>query len=334
MIYLDSAAAEKPVAASLDALNEATVRSWGNPNSAHAAGRAAAAQIRCAQKIVAECLNCKPSEVHFCGTACEAAQWVAESIPCTRWRVSGVEHDCVNRAAERGSGTGYAVIAQMLSNNETGEIYPAPMMHTKNCLWICDATAAVGHIRVDFQWLGCDYLIADALKFGGVPGAAILIAREGVPLSERHGTPSVPLIASLAAALEDAHKKLLAGGETETFRLLQELHQRLSEIPGYRINRGKEECQILPHILNCSFEGVDGDALAAVLSERYRIMVSTGAACRSGTGEPSRVLLASGVPEAQARGAIRISLCRDTTAAEIETAAAAIAKAVEWLRTM
>lgn len=339
MIYLDAAAAERPAAAALSAAAAAAEENFANPNASHAAGRRALQEIFLSRERIAAALNCATDAIHFAPTASVALDAALQTAARVVGSValSPTEHASAAEAVHRNPPAGDAgrkAIVRMLANNETGEIYPRPGNRRPGDLWICDATAAVGHMPVDFTALGCDYLICDGLKFGGLPGCAAVVVADGAtePATAWLGTPSLPLIASFAAALAERTAQL-PELQQQWARQWHELRQRLLPIPGYHDTLCIAAANILPNILNCSFAGVEGEVLALALSEQG-VMVSTGAACRSGIHGPSPVLLASGVPEDIAAGAIRISLSADTTDSEIEEAAGIIRQTVENLRRM
>lgn len=340
MIYLDHAAATRPLPCALDAMNSVLLKTWGNPNSTHASGEAAREILEDARARIARCIGAenKQSSIHFFPTATAAAQTALYSLTAAGYGVARYEtehHAVLNsthieRATAQHRGAKGLAYARMLANNETGEIYPPPEREP-NMPWLCDATAAAGHIPVDVNSLGCDYLIADALKFGGVPGAAFLYAAPGAPFFPliEGGTPPVALIAAMAAALEwqTAHME-------ENTRKISDLRRKisyaLSGISGARWNM-QDVSQFLPYIFNISFPGVEGETLALLLS-REGVMVSVGAVCTSGNHEPSHVLMAMYGDEARARSAIRISLSHENTAQECEEAAKKIAACVAQLR--
>ena len=221
-------------------------------------------------------------------------------------------------------------------------MFPHPFGIKELCqLWLCDATAAVGHVPVSFRQIGCDYLVADAIKFGGVSGAAILIAKKDAPLSPlirgggqergmRSGTENVPAVCAMATALEWQIEHM----EENTMRLTgmrDMLERELLKIDGAVLNSPLHTRNCLPHILNISFLGVDAHALVLLLSKQ-EVMVSAGAACSNGLNEPSHVIMAMYNDEARARSAIRISLSHENTMGECTYAILAITKAVNHLR--
>lgn len=341
MIYLDHAAMTPPLPRAREAFLAAP---FGNPSSEHHAGQTAGIALENARYTIAKCLDAEPMEVYITSTATEAAAWVIHSLAEAGIAVdaSPFEHHAVseNVAGRRSNAMVLPCYrAQMYANNETGEIFTASPS-ARYSGWICDATAAVGHVPISFRQLGCDYLIADALKFGGYPGAAFLIAKQGAPLyplirgggqerGMRSGTENVPAICAMAAALEWQTEHMEENTEKLT-KMRDFIYSQLNEIPDVKWNTPLET-YCLPHILNVSFDGVDGHALALLLSH-VGVMVSAGAACSSGKNEPSHVLMAMFRDEARARSAIRISLSPHNTPEEIAEAGAKIAECVKYLR--
>lgn len=346
MIYLDHAAATKPLPKAIAALINTP---QGNPNSTHAAGEAARASLGEALATIVRCIGARSGDIHLFPTATAAAQTAIYSCYAAGYagqRNATEHHSILERTyiqrfvMQNTAATGRFFIAQMLANNETGEIYGKPEL-CKGDLWLCDATAALGHIPVDVEQLGCDYLVGDALKFGGVPGAAFLYVRPGAPFFPliEGGTPPVALACAMAAALkwhtehmDENRARIELLRETMISSLLAQMD--ILRVNSWIINispEAEEKSLLLPHILNVSFDGVDGKALALMLSKRG-VMVSAGAACTSGNNEPSHVLMAMYGDENRTRSAIRISLSHENTAEECEQAAKIIAECVQTLR--
>lgn len=342
-IYLDSAAMHRPIPCAVDAFRTAP---FGNPSSEHAVGQAARDALEQAREKIAKLMDCEPQELYFTSTATEAAAMVMNSLaqcPHDTAEPSDFEHHAIseNIIQPRGWTFPNVYFAQMLANNESGEIFrEKPQCYDG---WICDATAAVGHIPVSFRELGCDYLIADGIKFGGLPGAAFLIAKQEAPLSPlirgggqergmRSGTENVPAICSMAAALE-WQTEHMETNQKELRKMQRSLEDALVEIKGSKLNTPHYTAPTLPHILNMSFDGVDAHALALLLS-KDGVMVSAGAACSNGLNEPSHVIMAMFHDEARARSAIRISLSHENTMEECKIAAEKIAECVEYLRSI
>lgn len=344
MIYFDNAATTPVLPCAWDAMQSAPE---GNPSSSHAAGREAKAALEKARATIARCLNCDPGEVYFTSGATESCNWM---VKCLRMETdainySGTVHHAVSEAARSylvpiaTHGKPSAVLS--LVNNETGQIsdvYAFRRYHRYRRIGI-DATAAVGHIIVNFRALGADYMAFGGHKFGAPKGIGALIVRQGRPINpllhggaqergERGGTVSVPLVCAMAAALE-WHTAHMAENFTHLIDLRDRLLHRLTESGvEYQINGGKNTAA---HILSLTFPGVYGASLAAALSYNG-VMVSTGSACSSGDNAASANLMASGLTEEEALSTIRFSFDWYNTTAEASEAACIIADIVPTLR--
>ena len=105
----------------------------------------------------------------------------------------------------------------------------------------------------------------------------------------------------------------------------------MSAVPGAVVNRPRENAQRLWNTTNIAFPGLEAEAILLSLSERG-VCASAGAACSSGSLEPSPVLLAMGIPARLAHGSVRLSLSRDTTGEEIDRAIATVAEVIASLQ--
>lgn len=346
MIYLDHAAITPPLPCAIDAMNSVLRESWGNPNSAHAIGGIARDALEQAKSKIAGCINAAPDEIFLCSGATEAAKWAIYSLVAEGYGVSRYDtehnsvlgHSYLEQLVEQTRGAKGLAYARMLANNETGEIFPPPQREP-DMPWLCDATAALGHIPVDVKKLDCDYLFGSAQKFGGIPGVGFLYVKDGSPLhpligaddEQRAGTPPVALISAMAAALE-WNKAHMAENTKQVNRARMAFLGPVCNRRDIWINSKQELSgkHQIPHILNVSFDGVDGKTLALMLSMRG-VMVSGGAACSSGDNEPSHVIRAM-YGEELAKSAIRISFSHETTLDEAAQAARIIAECVDTLR--
>lgn len=349
MIYFDNAATTPVLPCAWDAIKSAPE---GNAASSHAAGREAKAALEKARATIARCLNCAPCEVYFTSGATEACNWM---VKCLRIESDGIIYNgTVHHAVSEGihaysspnapRGKPSAILS--LVNNETGQISDVYAFRRNNRPHriALDATAAVGHIPVDFKALGADYMAFGGHKFGSLKGIGALIVREGCPITPllhggaqergmRGGTVSVPLVSSMAAALiwRSLH---MEENEKAIRAVAQEL---IISLGCYRVDfdinlpDGKSSKDCAPHILSIRFPGVYGAALAAALSENG-VMVSTGSACSSGDNAPSANLMASGLTEQEALETIRFSFDWYNTTAEASEAAGIIARLVPALR--
>lgn len=343
-IYFDNAATTPVLPCAWDAMRTAPE---GNPSSSHAAGREAKAALERSRAIIARCLNCAPCEVYFTSGATEACNWM---VKCLRMESDGIIYNgTVHHAVSEGihaysspnapRGKPSAVLS--LVNNETGQIsdvYAFRRYHSYRRIGI-DATAAVGHLIVNFRALGADYMAFGGHKFGAPKGIGALIVREGCPIAPmifggaqergmRGGTVSVPLACAMAAALE-WHTAHMEENITHLITVRGRLFHRLAEGGvEYRVNDGKNTAA---HILSLTFPGVYGAALAAALSD-HGVMVSTGSACSSGENRASENLIASGLTEEEALSTVRFSFDWQNTPAEADEAAKIIARLIPHLK--
>lgn len=344
MIYFDNAATTPVLPCAWNAMQAAPE---GNPASSHAAGREAKAALEKARAAIAQCLNCDPGEVYFTSGATESCNWM---VKCLRIESDGIIYNgTVHHAVSEGihaysspnapRGKPSAVLS--LVNNETGQIsdVDAFCRKTRPCRIGIDATAAVGHIPINFRALGADYMAFGGHKFGAPKGIGALIVREGCPITpllhggaqergERGGTVSVPLACAMAAALE-WHTAHMEENITHLIDLRDRLLHRLTESGvEYRVNGGKNTAA---HILSLTFPGVYGAALAAALSD-HGVMVSTGSACSSGENRASENLIASGLTEEEALSTVRFSFDWQNTPSEADEAAQIIARLIPHLK--
>lgn len=237
-----------------------------------------------------------------------------------------------------------ALVSVMYANNETGVIAPIPelarLAHDAGARFHTDAVQACGKIPVDVEKLGVDLLSLSGHKFYGPKGTGALYVRRGVPFksifrgggqerSRRPGTENVPGIVGLARATRLASSTL----ERES-RRLRDLRDGLEAsilrgIDGSHVNGlGSERT---PNTVSFRFDGVDGERLMKTL-DRDGFAVSTGAACSSGSVEPSHVLLALGLGPEQVQGSIRVSLGRYTEQPHVGALKDAILRAVSSVR--
>jgi cysteine desulfurase len=236
-----------------------------------------------------------------------------------------VDPDELRRAITPGT----ALVSIMHANNETGTIEPieecARIAHEHGVLFHTDAAQSVGKIPTRVDELGVDLLSIAGHKLYAPKGVGALYVRSGTRLEplihgaghesgRRAGTESALLASALGAA------SILAadlGSMSATRKLRDQLWQGLEERFGNGVVLNGHPERRLPNTLNVSFIGHTGaDILAAVTD----IAASTGSACHSGRVELSPVLRAMGVSEEVGRGAIRFSLGRGTTTADIQEA--------------
>ncbi|MGQ9712251.1 MAG: cysteine desulfurase NifS [Desulfotomaculales bacterium] len=238
------------------------------------------------------------------------------------------------------------LISVMHANNEVATIEPvaeiAGVTREAGVCFHTDAVQTVGHLPVDVNELGVDLLSIAAHKLYGPKGMGALYIRNGTRMAPlmvggaqergmRAGTENVAGIVGFGKAAE------IAGRETPAaIPRLRHLRDRLIEgltqnIPGVRLNGHPE--RRLPENVNVSVKGVEGEAVVMALDQEG-IAVSTGSACGTGAAEPSHVILALGVFPEQARGAVRLTLGRHTTAEDIERVLEVFPRIIGRLRTV
>ena len=242
-----------------------------------------------------------------------------------------------------------ALVTVMLANNEIGVLQPlaeiGAICREHGVLLHTDATQAMGRIPIDVETLGVDLLSASAHKFYGPKGCGLLYVRRSPrlirlePLIEgggqqnglRSGTLNPAGIVGLSRALELAAEEMATESERlgvlrdRLFAGLQAGVDHVSLNGPALQNRDKR----LPQNLNCSFEGVDGEALLMSMKE---LAVSSGSACTSADPEPSHVLRAIGLSDDLTRASLRFGLGRFTTEAEVQFAIEIVCQAVKRLR--
>ncbi len=357
-IYLDNNATTPIDPAVLDALQRALRDSYGNPSSIHKEGQAARRTLEQAREEVAALLGAAAREIVFTSGGTEANNaalfGVIGSAKGSHVVTTAIEHpsilEAVNVLKQRGAevttvgcdGSGRvraeemiaairretSLVTMMLANNETGVIQPvaevARHCKTRGVSFHCDAVQATGRIPVDVKALDVDTLSVSAHKFHGPKGIGALYVRSGTTLEpfvvggaqerrRRAGTENAPLAAGFGVAATLA-RNAADGARMLALRDSLEEGLRAAGLP-VAFNGAAEER--LPNTSSATFRGADGEALVIGL-DLNDVAVSTGSACSSGRVEASDVLLAMGLPEPVARGTIRISLSRFTTAQQIE----------------
>jgi cysteine desulfurase len=236
-----------------------------------------------------------------------------------------------------------ALVSIMWANNETGVLFPidriAQLCKSKRIPLHCDGTQAVGKIPVDVAALGVDAMSFAAHKFHGPKGVGALFARRGLrirPLiiggpqerGRRGGTENVPGIVGMGKAAQLAAERLqdmprVAGLRDRLERAI------LQTVPDTHVN-GRADAR-LPNTTNIGFARLEAEAILLLLSEQG-VCASAGAACASGSLEPSHVLLAMGIDDKIAHGAIRFSLSRYTTDDEIDRTLHILPRVIARLR--
>jgi len=239
-----------------------------------------------------------------------------------------------------------ALVAWMLANNEIGNLYPvaeiAEPLRSRGVHLHVDCVQALGKVPVDLSAIGADSASLSAHKAHGPKGVGALWLRSGAhfaPLmtgghqerERRAGTEAVALAAGFGAASAAAARDLPAvSGDLR--RLRDQLWRGIrGAVAGAHLNGDPNPLGRAPNTLNLSFEETEGETVLISL-DLVGVSVSSGSACTAGSSEPSHVLSAMGLSPARARAAVRFSLHRGNTAAEVERVVSALPEIVETVR--
>jgi cysteine desulfurase len=366
-IYLDHNATTPILPEVVEAMLPYLREHFGNPSSSHIYGQRARLGVERAREQVAALLGSEPDEIVFVAGGTEAnnlaIRGVAEHTTRRHIVTSSVEHPATAQPCATLERRGFevsrvavdqhgqvpveavrpcvrgdtALVTVMLAQNETGTLMPvsglARLAHEQGALVHTDAAQAVGKIPTRVDELGVDLLSVAGHKLYAPKGIGALYVRRGTKLTPlvlgaghergfRPGTENVPFIVGLGAACEIARRDLDVEPKRQR-ELRDELWERLrAAIPGLRLNG--HPMDRLPNTLNVSFPRVRGSAVLAAAPE---IAASTGSACHEGGETASAVLLDMGLEPAVALGAVRLSIGRSTTRAEIGLAVQALVRA-------
>lgn len=347
--YLDHNATA-PLLPQVEAAVRECLASYGNPSSVHGAGRRARALVEDARDHLAAATGASAQEIVFTSGGTEsnalALRGFAAAQGCKSLIVPGIEHASILANAPGAivvacdaSGTidlnaledalkaapRPALMALMLANNETGVLQPMEaaiaLARTYGAFIHCDAVQALGKIPLDFSSLAVDTVSLSAHKLGGLKGIGALLVRRGCELSADHvgggqerrkraGTENVTGIVSFGAAAREVPRLLADAPRVRALRdRLENAVRRHAKIYGDRTAR-------LPNTSVLSLTDVASETQVMRL-DLAGVAVSAGSACSSGKIAPSHVLLAMGVPPAEAKCAIRVSLGWTSTEADV-----------------
>ena len=356
-VYFDHNATTQIDGRVLDAMLPWMRSQSGNPSSRHQFGRAAREAMAQAREQVARACGAQASQVVFTASGTEAnnlaIKGLADYVLHGQILSSAVEHPCVTRSAAAMRAQGHAVlsipvgsagkvdraemkaqlsqptslVSVMLANNETGVMQDvaelAELARAHGSLMHTDAVQALGKIALNFNDLNVHAMTVSSHKLHGPQGAAALILDKRVDIQPllhgggqerglRSGTENVAAIVGFGLACELAHQQLI-DYQRHTLSLRTQLETGLAAMNATIF--GAQSIRLS----NTSFfamDGIDGETLVVAL-DRKGFGVASGSACSSDSTEPSAVLLAMGVQEDLARGALRVSLGQQNTAQQV-----------------
>ncbi len=364
-IYADYAASTPLAEAAITAMAPWLGPEFGNASSLHEEGRRARAAIDEAREAVAKRLGCLFAEVIFTSGGTEAANLaiVGSAMAASGRRrvlLGAAEHHCVLHtrsllermgvvvelipvdrnatidleALRRMMSDDVLLVSVMHANNEVGTIQPVrevgEIASRYGALFHCDAVQTFSLWDWQVDDLGADLVTVSAHKIGGPKGAGALYVRAGTKLEPmivgggqerelRAGTENVAGIVGFAAALRSALP--VTGRHPAAVAFDAELGQ-------VGVKTLADGVDSLPGLSHVRFPGVRAESLLIRL-DRMGVAASAGAACSSGSLEPSHVMLACGFSEVEAREGVRFSFGREQPAAEGALAAKIVRQAVE-----
>jgi cysteine desulfurase len=368
--YLDHAATTPMRPEAVQAMMPFLTEQFANPSGSHRFAREVRKAVDDAREVIAAGLGCEPGEVVFtgCGTESDnlAVAGVIERTGGTAV-TTAAEHHAVLHAVEHVGGVVVGVlpdgsvdlvqleaalnanvrlVSVMLVNNEVGTIAPLQRVtrivskRAPQAVVHTDAVQAVCWLDIATHAKHAHLIAISAHKFGGPKGVGALVVRKGTSLAPqllgggqerdvRSGTHNVAGIVAMAEAL-----RLTVAERDETNLRVTALRDRLVDgliaaIPGTTETVARD--RKIPGSAHVCFDNVENEALLYLL-DRAGIAASAASACASGAMDPSHVLAAMGVPRERALGALRLTLGRTTTDADIDHVLSVLPDAVAQCR--
>lgn len=373
-IYLDHNATTRLDPRVLEAMLPYISEQYGNATSRHVFGRSARQAIERAREQVADAVDAHPSQIVFTASGTESNNFVIRGIAALHLdqalAISAIEHPCITKPAEAMQQMGSklstievaasgllstaslqsclksptSLVSVMLANNETGVIQPvaemAELAKESGAFMHTDAVQALGKMPVSFSDLNVHAMTISSHKIGGPQGAGALVINKRVDIQPlmmgggqekglRSGTENLAAIVGFGAACELIRKELKTRiSSTQILREQLEagLQQLGASIFGNSVAR-------IPNTSFFAFEGIEGETMLLAL-DRKGYAIASGSACSSDSTEPSHVLLAMGVEEYLARGALRVSFGSQNTTQDVDCFLLALAGELARLKQM
>ena len=356
-VYLDHNATTSLDSRVLEAMLPWLSEQSGNPTSRHVFGRTARSAIEHARAQVAEACGAYSSQVVFTGSGTEANNFAVRGITANQEAAqilySAIEHPCISRPAVALKQHGFKsqaiavngqgklnvehlqlllskpanLVSVMLANNETGVIQEiaeiAELVKRNGAMMHTDAVQGLGKSALSFTDLNVHAMTVSSHKIHGPQGAAALILDKRVDIQPllygggqerglRSGTENVAAIVGFGMACELALANL-SSFSSHTKALRDQFEQGLKSLD---VTIFSNEVARIPNTCFFAVHGIEGETLVMAL-DRKGFAVASGSACSSDSTEPSHVLLAMGISEDVARGAIRVSFGGHNTAQQV-----------------
>jgi cysteine desulfurase len=339
----------------------------GNPSSLYREGREAKAAIDEAREAVSESLGCEFPEVVFTASGTESATLAivgaalgADATGRRKIVFGASEHHCVlnihpllerlgfqveivpvdayarlqlDPLEQTLAGGDVLLLAAMHSNNEVGTFNPfgeiAQLCAKTGTLFFCDAVQSFGKVPLTVKNVGADLMSLSAHKIGGPKGVGALYVKPGTKLKPvisgggqerelRGGTENVAAIAGFGEAC------------LHISEVREDFAQELLFFLGSRgaIPTLREDLPRLPGHVHVRFPGISAETFLIAL-DRLGVSAGSGAACSSGSVEPSHVLMACGFSEDQSKEGLRFTLGKEITREEVNFAKSTISTLLE-----
>ena len=344
----------------------------GNPTSQHSFGRHARTAIEEAREQVALAIHAHPTEVIFTSGGTEANNMIVHGAAIKNSQStlvrSNIEHPCISRPMEALAQQGWhqdllkvnhdgviskeayrdinanniGLVSVMLANNETGVIQDMSLLHDfakeKKALSHTDAVQAFGKIDVRFDELHIDAMTLSSHKIYGPQGVGALILNKrsdiepliyggGQEKNLRSGTENIAAIVGFGKACELISESMKVTS-MHTRELQKMLEMSLKEL-GAVIFAGN--ISRLSNTTFFAFKDIEGSTLLTALDKKG-FAIASGSACSSVNKEPSHVLLAMGIDEDLARGALRVSFGNKNTIHEVKGFMETLKKELQTLK--
>ena len=359
MVYFDHNATTSIHPEVLESMMPFLASQQGNPSSSHSFGKHVLTAIEEAREKVASSVNAHPSQVIFTSSGTESnntiINGIAGSYPESHFAFSAIEHPCISEPIKSINAMGFentlipvdskgllnlsaiskhkqkkiTFLSVMMANNETGVIQDMPSIvkwaKEQNIKIHTDAVQALGKIDIDFEELDVDAMTISSHKIYGPQGAAALILNKKIDLKPhmmgggqerglRSGTENIAAIVGFGKACERVQKNIvILNSKIKEYRFL--LEKELKKLGAVIFAK---QAKRLSNTTFFAFNNIDGSTLLTAL-DRKGYAIASGSACSSNNGEASHVLLAMGVNQELARGALRISLGTETKEGDIKS---------------
>jgi len=377
-VYMDYAATTPVMPEVIEAMAPYFHDKFGNPSSIHSMGQEGRDAVEKARGQVASIIRCEPEAVVFTGCGTEADNQAIKGVALANRKkgnhiiTTAIEHHAVLYSCEFLKALDFDVtvlpvdeygmvdpgdvkkaitnktllVSVMHANNEVGTIQPieeiSRITREAGVYFHVDAVQTFGHLPIDVDKMGIDFLSASAHKLYGPKGVGMLYIRPGssiVPLlhggeqeeGRRAGTENVTGIAGFGKAAEIAYQDMNKEAAALTGYRNRLIESILGSIGDTYLN-GHPQTRLANNV-NFSFDFIEGESILMYL-DAEGICASTGSACSSASSEPSHVLTSMGIPVERARGSLRLTMGRWTTQDDVDKVIGALPRIVGKLREM